>query len=266
GLAATSLAWGLWEPVSEMTGRLDEVDRQRMSRAGAEPMSAAEGMDMFERALAADRPFLMASKMNIPALRELDDSGQLPVVLRSLVRRLRKASARRDTARSYAERLVGLDEPQQVASLVELVRDNARTILGGTAPMGATQAFKSVGFDSLSAVELRNRLSAATGVKLPATLIFDYPTPEALAQFLRDKLLPAGETPAPVEVDPGRLRQWMSTVPLDRLREAGVLQTLAALAGSEGTAPAPATSVDLDLIAEMDTESLIARALGNVDN
>ncbi len=116
---------------------------------------------------------------------------------------------------------------------MELVRSNVAAVLGLPSPdaVRANRAFNEAGFDSLTAVELRNRLAGATGLRLPVTLVFDYPTPAALVGFLHAELAPGqAEAEQASDTEPA-LRAALSTIPLARLREAGVLDTLLDLAG-----------------------------------
>jgi acyl carrier protein len=153
------------------------------------------------------------------------------------------------------------------------VRSHASTVLGhgGAEGIGPRQAFQEVGFDSLAAVNLRNSLGKATGLRLPATLIFDYPTPEALVGYLRSELLKdADDGPEAREDD---LRRVLASVPFARFKEAGVLDALLGLAddsggeddGADGTAApadAAAEAGAEELIDAMDVADLVQRALG----
>ncbi|MER6633724.1 beta-ketoacyl reductase, partial [Streptomyces sp. NPDC000987] len=234
GVPAVSLAWGLWADASGMTGHLDGGDQDRMSRQGALALTAEEGMALFDEGLRSPEAMLMASRMNVPALRAAAAEGTLPAVFRSLVSPPRRAAhGARTDGESLAGQLAALPEADRSRRLLELVRGHASTVLGGQSVQPA-QAFKDVGFDSLTAVELRNRLSAATGVRLPATLIFDHPSPAALARHLLAELLP--ET-APEQEE-------TAAVPV------------AAVAVEE----------ELHRIAAMDADDLVARALGALGN
>ncbi|MDJ0346862.1 SDR family NAD(P)-dependent oxidoreductase, partial [Streptomyces sp. PH10-H1] len=267
GLPATSLAWGLWEEASGMTGHLGDSDQSRMRRNGASALSAAEGMELFDAALRSGAAHLVSSKMNFAALRAEAASGQLSPPLSGLVRVPRKAAQAGATeVDSPVQQLAGLGEADQIRLLLALVRSHAETVLGGADPIGADHAFKAVGFDSLTAVELRNRLAKATGIRLPATLIFDYPTPTALARHLRDELAPAGHDDDSLDAREADIRRALAFVPLSRFREAGVLEALVRLADSPGGSPTDSAAEELELLVAMDADSLVARALGTVSN
>ncbi|KAA5834952.1 SDR family NAD(P)-dependent oxidoreductase [Saccharopolyspora hirsuta] len=186
GLPATSLAWGLWAQASGMTGHLGEVDRARLARDGLAAIDTEAGLAAFDAAVRADGPVLAITPLDLSALRTSD---AVPVLLRDFAPTTRRRAASGGTA-GLADRLHPLAEPQQRAALLELVRDQVAHVLGHADPAAvpADQAFQDLGFDSLTSVELRNRLSKAVGVRLPATLVFDHPTPAALAEFLRTSL------------------------------------------------------------------------------
>nr|WP_260867560.1 type I polyketide synthase [Streptomyces sp. SAJ15] len=194
GLAATSLAWGLWAEASGMTGELDETDKSRMSRSGVLGLSSAEGLALFDAAHQVGEAFLVPMQLDLAPLAGAP-VGMVPALLRGLVRggtarRTAEAGAGSD-AGSLVERLVRLPEAERDTALLELVRTQVAVVLGHDSPdaVEASRAFKDLGFDSLTAVEFRNRLGAAAGLRLPATLVFDYPSPTALAGYLRDELL-----------------------------------------------------------------------------
>ena len=193
GLAAASLAWGLWEEVSEMT---QDADRARAARGGTLPMDSAQALSLLDTALAADRPALVPASLDLAALRALAREQALPRVFQGLVR----APARRAAADAVplVDRLAGLTEEEQSAEVLAVVRAQIAGVLGhGSADaVDADHAFKDLGFDSLTAVELRNRLGSATGLRLPAAMIFDHPTPAALTAYLLTRLAP----PSPVAV------------------------------------------------------------------
>ncbi|QFZ20341.1 type I polyketide synthase [Saccharothrix syringae] len=180
GLKATSLAWGLWETGSAMSDGLSEVDRKRIGRLGLKPLGTQEALAAFDAALAGDEPVLAVTGLDRAALREDPHPA------------LRELAPRKARARQAGDRFAALSEGDRLRALTELVRTQVAAVLGHADPAGveADRAFTALGFDSLTAVELRNRLAAATGQKLPTTLVFDHPTPAALARFLAGSVAP----------------------------------------------------------------------------
>ncbi len=186
GLAATSIAWGQWEQASGMTGELTDADVARMARAGAKPLSTELGLELLDAARASAEPALVALPLDPVVLRSLGRAGALPALLSGLVR----VPVRRDAVGgSLAGRLAGLPDEERAAAVLELVRGEVATVLGHSASdqVAPKLAFRELGLDSLAAVELRNRLSQTTGLRLPATLVFDHPTPLAVATYLRER-------------------------------------------------------------------------------
>ncbi|CQR65735.1 Phenolphthiocerol synthesis polyketide synthase type I Pks15/1 [Streptomyces leeuwenhoekii] len=196
GLPGTSIAWGLWARESAMTGHLSETDRQRLDGMGLGALTDEQGLALFDAALGLHRPVALAVPVDVDRLRR---SGRpVPELLSALdaaapARRRVAASA---AAATQADRLTGLPAPQRRAELLELVRESAAVVLGHTTAtaVDADSAFKELGFDSLTAVELRNRLGGGTGLRLPPTVVFDHPTPAELAGFLDELLVPTEET------------------------------------------------------------------------
>jgi acyl carrier protein len=232
GLAGLSVAWGLWEQASGMTQHLSERDKARMSRAGLAPMSTLQALRMFDDAMLTDNSLVVATRLD-PA--GLSAGGMVPPLLRDLVTRPgRRVIAAADGAASTSDlvaRLHGLSPEQRHHQLVEMLCTNAATVLGRpVADIDGALAFQDLGFDSLTAVELRNRLKTATGLTLSPTLIFDYPTPTALAEHLETRLAditPA--VPAPSR-EPAPVTERASDQPdmMARFRDvAGELQELA---------------------------------------
>jgi polyketide synthase 12 len=181
GLPALSLAWGLWGRSSGMTGHIGDSGRTRVARGGLLPIDEDEGLALFDAAGGVGEPVVAVARFDTAALRDAASVGTLPTALRGLVR----APAPAETgARTGAADLTGLDPESRRTAVADLVRRQVATVLGHTAPVAPDTAFTELGFDSLTAVELRNRLGAAVGESLPVTLVFDYPTPAELAGYL----------------------------------------------------------------------------------
>jgi pimaricinolide synthase PimS1 len=204
GLPAISLAWGLWEPSTGMTGRLDHTDMRRIIRRGMGTLSVADGLALFDAATAATRAVMVPMRLQTP---RHGTQTPVPHLLRGLVpalaRRVLDSDGRPVPAAgpsSLARRLAGLAEDERQRVLVELVLTQTAAVLAhdSGASIEAGKAFRELGFDSLTSVELRNRLNVATGLRLPATLVFDYPTPVVLAGHLANELSGAqAVAPAP---------------------------------------------------------------------
>ncbi|WP_052395951.1 type I polyketide synthase [Kutzneria sp. 744] len=198
GLPATSLAYGLWAVDAGLGAELGDVDLERMRKSGLPGLSAAEGLQLFDAALDSGETNLVPVKLDLGTLR----TREVPHVLRGLVRVPQRQAARAGsvTGNSLADRLSGLGEEERDALLLELVRRHVAAVLGhsSTDAIEPDRAFQELGFDSLASVELRNLLGAETGLRLPATLVFDYPTSRAVAGYLREKVGGAGTSVAAV--------------------------------------------------------------------
>ncbi|MFJ2774955.1 type I polyketide synthase, partial [Streptomyces sp. NPDC087300] len=186
GLPATALAWGLWETASAMTGGMDGTDVARLSRSGVAGLTEEQGLALFDLGCAADDAVVVPMRLDVAALRGGPD--EVPPLLRGLVR-TRPAKAAAASEESLAQRLAGRTEEEQGQELLLLVRDQTAAVLG-YAPdeLDVSGALTQLGLDSLTALQLRNRLVAATGLRLPATVVFDQPTGPALAGYLRREL------------------------------------------------------------------------------
>ncbi|WP_322756635.1 SDR family NAD(P)-dependent oxidoreductase, partial [Frankia sp. Cas3] len=191
GLPAVSLAWGYWSQESTLTRRLGERDLARHRRAGMGGLSSEEGLALFDTALYAGEAVLLAAKLDLAALRTA--KPPVPPLLRGLVGPRRPAAQVAAAHSGLAGRLAGLAPTERDQHLLDLVRAHAATVLGHARAdqLDSARAFKEAGFDSLTAVELRNRLSAAVGITLSSTVVFDHPTPTALAAHIGSEL--AGE-------------------------------------------------------------------------
>ncbi|MEV7014038.1 SDR family NAD(P)-dependent oxidoreductase [Streptosporangium sp. NPDC051022] len=253
GLPALSVDWGLWAPSdvpSGITGDLRAVDFDRMARSGMTALTVADGMDLLDRALAGGEAVVAALRLDAAALR-----GDVPTLLRGQARRtVRDAGRQRLDGRQSAE-------PRDVD---RLVREHVAWVLGHADPaaLDPRRPFTELGFDSLTSVELRNRLATATGLRLPAALVFDHPTPAALADFLRSRL---------TRVDPvaelGRVEEMVLGADLDDATRDDLAARLRALLAAVGgtlrdTSPAdpPADALEATTLSEV--LDLIDREIG----
>jgi NAD(P)-dependent dehydrogenase (short-subunit alcohol dehydrogenase family)/acyl carrier protein len=232
-LPGISIAWGYWEQASEMTSALSESDLARMTRQGVLPLSTRLGLELFDAALEADQPQVVGMRLDTVAARAQARAGLLPDLLRGLVRVPAVSSTHTG---SLVRRLAGVPKAEREAVVLDLVRVEVAAVLGHASHGGIDpeRAFKDLGFDSLVAVELRNRLSAITGLRLPATLVFDYPNATALARYLLDQVGEDGASgAASVDGELDKLERLLSLTDADhseRTRIAARLQTfLAAL-------------------------------------
>lgn len=199
GLPGVSIAWGLWGSDSTdggMSDGLTDGDVARMARAGVAPLAPAQGLRLFDAALCAADPVVVAVAWNAEGLRERAAGGVLPPVLRSIVRAPRRAArsgAGTSSADGLTAKLVALGKAEGARLLTGLVRAHVAAVLAhpDSSAVDADRSFSELGFDSLTAVELRNRLDAETGLQLPATLAFDHPTVTALVEHLQSALVPA---------------------------------------------------------------------------
>ncbi|AQW55441.1 polyketide synthase [Streptomyces hygroscopicus] len=196
GLPAQSQAWGLWEQRSGMTGKLDEADTRRIARDGVTPMASEEALALFDAACGIDAAMLVPARLDASAWRAQD--GPIPVLLRGIIRATaRRGPARTSTGGSGADpadlrRRIGSMKPAaRQQALLELVTEHAAMALGrdDARMIAPDRGFLDLGFDSLTAVGLRNRLGTVTGLRLPATLLFDYTTSKALAGYLAEELV-----------------------------------------------------------------------------
>jgi pimaricinolide synthase PimS1 len=187
GLPAQALAWGYWSEVSTMTARLGDADRQRLARGGFRGLATDEALALLDAALARPEAALALTALDTAALR----ADAVPAPLRGLVRASARGARRPGLAHAAA-----LPPGEREDLLLAQVRAEAALVLGLAATSGLDDGrpLSELGLDSLMAVELRKRLAAATGLALPSTLLFDYPTPRGLARFLAEAV--GGRAPA----------------------------------------------------------------------
>ncbi|MFC9477106.1 type I polyketide synthase [Nocardia sp. NPDC056952] len=192
GLPALALAWGRWARADGLTADLTAADVERLDRSGIVGMTPAEGLALLDAARAVDRAAVVPMRVDPVALRAQLEEGTAHFLLRGLVRsvaRVRRGA--RAGSRSLLRKLAGLSRPEQQQYLLDLVVGEVGAVLGydGARQVGPTAAFADLGFTSLTAVEFRNRMATASGLRLPATLAFDYPNSADLAGFLLDTVM-----------------------------------------------------------------------------
>ncbi|MER6178869.1 type I polyketide synthase, partial [Streptosporangium sp. NPDC001681] len=187
GLPALSLAWGAWAQDSGLTGTLSDADMRRITRMGMPPLSVEQGLALFDAAGRVARPVVIPFRLELAVLRA---QGEVSPLLRGLVRGVRRSAASGSMVATLLGRLAPLGAAERTGVLVDLVRTEVALVLGHASPemVEVRREFRELGFDSLTAVELRNRLNGVTGLRLPSTLVFDYPTPVVLAEFLLAEL------------------------------------------------------------------------------
>ncbi|WP_406276662.1 SDR family NAD(P)-dependent oxidoreductase [Nocardia sp. NBC_00881] len=195
GLRGTAVAWGPWNQGTGMTGGLDRVAFARLERWGLDQLADAEGVRLFDEAVLRSDGASTAMRFDANAVRRTADVDTIPAVLRGFVRQTRRTEVADSSASLSATgllggRLAGVPEARHGAIVLDLVREQAAATLGfdSVDDVGPDQRFDEIGFDSLGAVEFRNRLGKATGLSLPSTLVFDHPTPAAVAVVVRSRI------------------------------------------------------------------------------
>jgi NAD(P)-dependent dehydrogenase (short-subunit alcohol dehydrogenase family)/acyl carrier protein len=254
GLPAVSLAWGVWAERSEMTKDLGDVGLDRISRSGALSLSSEQGVALLDAALTLDEPLLAPVRLDLASVRV---EAEVPALLRRLAGGragpVSQPGTRRDGSSSLVRRLAALPETERHQVVLDLVRTQLANVLGFASPEAIEngRAFKEFGVDSLAAVELRNRLGAATGLRLPATLVFDYPTSTDLARYLKVEILGAQQSSAPGGSAFAHLDQFESALSTVAEGEAEHIaarleRALAQLKAMRDSASAPAARLDVD--------------------
>ncbi|OJG07804.1 Erythronolide synthase, modules 3 and 4 [Pseudonocardia autotrophica] len=263
GLPGLSLAWGPWSADAGMTGTLDAAERERHERSGMPPLQPAQGLALFDTALARGDRFAVAARFAAGAGTAVDD---VPAVLRALVRSRRRTAAATEGAGGLLRRLAGMEPGARHAELLALVRAETAAVLGhtGAEAVPADRHFSRLGFDSLTGLELRMRLAAATGSRLPATLVFDHPTPAEVARHLDEEVLGSADRGASsplAELD--RLEAALSPDGADAETRSGVARRLRRLleqwdgARTDGADPDGRTAVD-ERLESASTEQVLA--------
>ncbi|MGQ5668650.1 type I polyketide synthase, partial [Streptomyces sp. ECR2.10] len=267
GRPVTSLAWGLWHQAGVgMTSHLGTVELERMRRQGIAPLPFAQGLALLDAALGRPADTFVPVKLDLRGVqRQAERSDDVPALFRALVRpRLRRAGGPADVGAGPAglrERLLAADDERRAELVTELVLREVATVLGMSeaGSVAPDQVLKDLGLDSLMAVELRRRLSAESGLSLPATMAFDYPTPSHIARLILSRMDLASAGPADGAAaagspqagtsgddDPESLLGWaLQRLSADRIHTSGLLDRLVELAREEapGTAGGPDSGI-----------------------
>jgi polyketide synthase 12 len=268
GLAGVSLAWGTWEQAGGMAGQLAQADRQRMAREGFRPISDAEGLALFDVAVGAGRALLVPAPLDPARLR--GRVNELPPLLSGLVRAGRRTAGQATAADrgGLAARLAGLPETERDAAIQHIVLTQAALVLGMPGPDAVPpgRPFRELGFDSLTAVELRNQLATVTGLRLPATLIFDHPSCAAIAAYLRARTADEAKDFLPALKELDKLAAALSEIARDSDGRAKITTRLEALmqefrATTETAASGPSDQ-ELDEATDDEMFDLIDKELG----
>nr|WTB28352.1 type I polyketide synthase [Streptomyces sp. NBC_00830]WTB35730.1 type I polyketide synthase [Streptomyces sp. NBC_00830] len=255
GLPATALAYGLWTERTALGGGVTDDDLHRMSRLGLPALETGEALALFDEALAVDEPVVVPIRVEPRTLATSGD--RVPALLADLVAPAtptRRAVAAAPAAETdTAGHLAALDAEGRRRAVLDMVRTQVAGVRGNDpADTDLTRGFTELGLDSLAAIDLRNRLQTATGLRLPATLMFDYPTPAGLADFLLAEL--TEDLPEQAPDDDAAVRATLAGIPVERLRESGLLDRLLELAK-------PAAAPEPDAVGEMSVDELVRAAL-----
>ncbi|MER7991240.1 type I polyketide synthase [Streptomyces noursei] len=251
GLAATSLAWGVWGGGGMAA---DHRAAEAARRTGIRPLDPDLAVVALRRAVMDGRPSEVVADLDRDRfLRSFTAVRPSPLLGEPTATEHQAAGDGGEGATGDAlrEQLAGLPPAKRTRAVLDLVRRRAAAVLGHPTAdaVGADRAFRDLGFDSLSAVELRNQLGAATGLTLSATLVFDHPNPAELADHLLDQLVPdeePGQGAADDEADAAGVRALLTSVPMKRLREIGVLDSLLKLAAEQAAASDDAATTTAD--------------------
>jgi acyl carrier protein len=243
-----------------MTGDLSEADRNRISHNGVVALTTELALELFDSAMRGDLPVIAPVQFDLVALRTRAEAGLVPPVLRGLAGARRQAGGTSGPA-VLIRKLAGRGGPERRRILLDLVRAHVAVVLGYPQPalVDAARGFLDLGFESLTAVELRNRLSRATGLRLPATLLFDHPNTLALAEHL-DERLAGGDDARPAVVDLDRLEADLTaTGPEHRVELTARLRDILVRITAVPVTGSIATSTDDEIFDFIDNELGLAK-------
>ncbi|WP_317931163.1 type I polyketide synthase [Streptomyces cellostaticus] len=264
GLPALSLAWGPWE--DGMAGGLADADRQRMARQGLRPLAGSDGLALLDSAADRAASMLVTALLDLPAFRRLGSA--VPALMTGLVRPGRRTAGRptADGGKNLANRLATLPVAEREKEILNLILTQAALVLGLPGPDAIDPAryFRQLGFDSLTALEFRNRISNAVGLRLPAAVVFDYPTPAGLAGYLGEKIAAQEIDYQPVLKELDKLESLLSVIAQHNGKKLKIITRLESIMDDFRTGAADGTSADQDIAEATDDEmfDLINKELG----
>jgi acyl carrier protein len=235
-------------------------DLARSARLGIGALTSEDALELLDRAHTLGHALSVPMRLDTATLRVQAHARMLSPLMSKLIRVPSRDA--REGAGSLARRLLSTPAEQREEVVLEAVRAEAATILGHSSPQAINprSAFKQLGFDSLGAVELRNRLNVLADLRLPSTLVFDHPSPAALATFIAAQLL-RGEPGAGLDPEEAELRRALAEIPLERLRELGLLELLLGLGRTAEQAGSPMHEDRRELIDAMDVDQLVKQAM-----
>ncbi|MEU5289435.1 type I polyketide synthase [Streptomyces sp. NPDC020755] len=271
GLAGTSVVWGIWSP--EEGGMAANLAEDQLRERGIPFMTPRLAVDGFRQVLERDETVVVVADVDwdrfvsvFTSARPSPLLGEVPEVARILQAAARTADGTGEGDSPLRERLAPLGADKRHAELLSLVRTHVAGVLGFAGPeaVDATRAFRELGFDSLSAVGLRNRLGQATGLRFPVTVVFDYPSAGELAGHIGEELFPGDGPAGDDDTDPAEaeVRSALAAIPMARLRASGLIDELLRLNDADGTGPTRDTAgaVTAESIDELDVNDLVRMA------
>ncbi|GAA1702982.1 type I polyketide synthase [Streptomyces yatensis] len=272
GLTATSVVWGIWSP--EEGGMAANLAEEQLRGRGIPFMTPRLAIDAFWQVMDGDETVVVVADVDwerfVPVFTSARPSpliGQLPDVARILAADADTGADTTGESSSLRDRLVDMAPADRQAAVLSLVRSQIATVLGYPGPeaVDAQRAFRELGFDSLSAVDLRNRLGTATGLRFPVTVVFDYPSAEELAGHIGAELFPDDTAGTGLDPEEAEVRAALTSIPLLRLRESGLLDELLRLAGSDDPATGPVDEESAESIDDLDVDDLVRMAYDKND-
>jgi malonyl CoA-acyl carrier protein transacylase/acyl carrier protein len=268
GRPGISMAWGQWAQADGMADQISDGDRARLARSGIGALPVEEALKLFDAAIGREEPVVIPVHFDAAVLRALARSGVAPALLRGLIRVPARSSAR-GAGETLAKRLAGVPEHEHERVVLKLVLVEVATVLGHASAeaVDAGRAFKDLGFDSLAAVELRNRLGALTAMQLPASLVFDYPTPNAIAGYLLSQVATDGTAALTADAELDKLELTLPELAADdphRARIATRLQMLLARLSESDADVEGAAEDDIESASDDEIFTLIDQELGGV--